>query len=77
MEKKIKGLQLYSSEIKSKPHARSIDAIEALAIKRGGSVLKKLNLYNIEKDMALKKFLYSKKEKYCIIIFKLNRYESS
>ena len=28
MEKKIKGLQLYSSEIKSKPHARSIDAIE-------------------------------------------------
>ena len=34
-KKKIKGLQLYSSEIKSKPHARSIDAIEALAIKRG------------------------------------------
>ena len=34
-EKKVKGLQIYRSEIKEKPHARSIEAIEALSIKRG------------------------------------------
>jgi hypothetical protein len=33
--KKLEGLKIYSSEIKKKPHPRSIVSIKSLAIKRG------------------------------------------
>ena len=34
-DRKLEGLKIYSSEIKSNPHPRSIRSIKSLAIKRG------------------------------------------
>lgn len=38
LETKIKALEAYTSEMRSFPHARSIDAVRALAMYRGASV---------------------------------------